>query len=214
MTPNNLHTRIADVLAEQRAGSVIELAEWWRTYLPSASLFAKRLSGQDTLASGRRWRWYGTNIPKSVLAECLPALDHGDRNAGFNLVIDSHDQPVNRCRTRVIWYNSRSKSEARLADLGDRSALLDPENTGALALFAFSADADGEPTCHVWICRNLVEEEFVEDLLGPVEPDFPLYADSGRRSAGDKRNTTSFLLRASLTKLGSLESVIADPRDR
>ena len=197
--------------AEQHARAVTELAEWWRTRLPSASLFAKRLSGQDTLASGRRWGWYGTNIPKSVLAESFPALDVRDRNDGFNLVIDSHDQPVNRCRTRVIWYNSRSRSEARLADLGDRSALLDPENTGALALFAFGADADGEPICHVWICRNLAEEEFVEDQLGPVEPSFPLYARAGRRATGDKLTMNSFLLRGSLTKLGAL---ISDPRGR
>ena len=173
--------------------SVTELAKWWRSRLPSASLFAKRLSGQDTLASGRRWGLYGTNIPKSVLAESFPALDVRDRNAAFNLVIDSHDEPTNRCRARVVWHNSRSRSEARLAVLGDGAALLDPENTAALAFFAFGAAASGEPTCHVWICRNLTEEELVEDLFGPVEPDFPLYADNGRRAADDKRNMTSFL---------------------
>ena len=144
LTPDNVHPRIAVVSAEEGVGSITELAEWWRSRLPSASLLTKRLSGQDTLASGRRCGWYGTKIPKEVLAESFPKFSASDRKARFDLIIDSHSGPANRCRAGVVWYNSRSRNEARFTDLVESSALLDPENTGALAPFTFGGGANSD----------------------------------------------------------------------
>ena len=53
--------------------------------------------------------------------------------------------------------------------------LLDPENTGALAIFVFRPGPGTEsPKCRAWICRNLVETDVADDLIGPVEPGFPV----------------------------------------
>ncbi len=49
--------------------------------------------------------------------------------------------------------------------------LLDPDSTGALAVFAFTLDAAGAATeSHIWVCRHETEEDLVEDRVGPVEP--------------------------------------------
>jgi hypothetical protein len=54
---------------------------------------------------------------------------------------------------------------------GSASALLDPESTGALTVFAFRAvEAPQVADCHVWVCRHETEEDLVEDRVGPVEP--------------------------------------------
>ena len=188
---------------EDNERSLTELAEWLGTYLPTTSLFAKRLSAHDTLAMGRRWGWYGTNIPKAVVSDCIPTFDPHDRKAGFDLVIDSHDGPARHCRTRVVWYNVRSRRDARLADLGNGSALLDPDNTGALTLFAFRGRTTDESMCRVWICRSLAEEEFVEDQIGPVEPDRPIYLRNPHGTPAGKPDLSSFLLRASRMRHGA-----------
>ena len=57
---------------------------------------------------------------------------------------------------------------------GTSSPLRDPENTGALAIFVFRpGPGTDSPRCRVWICRNPVETDVADDLLGPVEPGFP-----------------------------------------
>ena len=185
---------------EDNESSLTELAEWLGTYPSTNALFAKRLSAHDTLAMGRRWGWHGTNIPKTVVSDCISAFDPRDRKAGFDLVVDSHDGPACHSRTRVVWYNARSRRDARLADLGDGSPLLDPENTGALTLFAFQAPQGGESTCRVWICRSLAEEEFVEDQIGPVEPDRPLYLRNAHGTPAGKADLSSFLLQALIAR--------------
>ena len=132
--------------------------------------FAKRLSGNDTLANGAHRA--GPYIPKSFLFHVLPGLDRPDErnpDTEFRLCVDSHAAPR---RARAVWYNSGTRDESRITRLGgQRSALLDPENTGALCVFAFRRGApEGEEICRVWLCRNESEENFVEDRIGPVEP--------------------------------------------
>ena len=62
----------------------------------------------------------------------------------------------------------------RIADFGAPSPLRDPENTGALAIFVFRPGLGTDsPKCRIWICRNPVETDVADDLLGPVEPGFP-----------------------------------------
>jgi hypothetical protein len=65
-----------------------------------------------------------------------------------------------------------TRNETRLTGFGGQaSALLDPESTGALAVFAFVTGADGAASeCHVWVCRDGTEEDLFEERLGPIEP--------------------------------------------
>ena len=66
------------------------------------------------------------------------------------------------------------RPEIRIANLGASSPLRDLENTGALAIFVFRpAPGTHSPKCRIWICRNLVETDVADDLIGPVEPGLP-----------------------------------------
>ena len=141
---------------------------------PDSVWYAKRLSGNDTLAN--RTHQAGPYIPKNFLFSVLPMLDNPQTlnpDVRFNLYIDSHAD--HRC-VRAIWYNNKfhngTRNETRLTNFGgSQSALLDPSNTGALSIFVFSLDDQGTATeCHVWVCRCETEEELVEERIGPVDP--------------------------------------------
>lgn len=137
---------------------------------PDFIWFLKRLSGNDTLATHAHQA--GPYIPKEFLFELFPKLHrtkaHNPRQI-FPLYIDSHADRRNIC---AIWYNNRlrggTRNETRLTGFGGAaSALLDPDSTGALTIFAFDPKK-GE--CHVWVCQHETEEDIVEDRIGPVEP--------------------------------------------
>ncbi len=141
---------------------------------PNSIWYAKRLSGNDTLANGTHQA--GPYIPKGFLFGMFPQLNRPEtRNPDvwFDLCIDSH--AAHRC-VRAIWYNNKfhngTRNETRLTNFGgSQSALLNPSNTGALSIFAFSLDEQGTAMeCYVWVCRCETEEELVEDRIGPVEP--------------------------------------------
>lgn len=142
---------------------------------PRALWYAKRLSGNDTLANGTHQA--GPYIPREVLFNVLPALDRPDlHNPDTELLlrIDSHGH---RDRTvRAIWYNNLlhggTRNEARVTGFGGRrSPLLDPDSTGAIAVFAFVSSPRGTAAqCHVWVCRSAAEEDLFEQRLGPLEP--------------------------------------------
>lgn len=151
-----------------------KLTEWIaRMSEPEFVWYIKRLSGNDTLANGTHQA--GPYIPKEFLFSVFPVLrDKSVQNPRvlFNLSIDSHDD------TRLItaiWYNNKfhggTRNETRLTNFGGKeSALLDPENTGALVIFAFQLDSAGENQCHAWVCENVEEEDYAEALFGVVEP--------------------------------------------
>ncbi len=141
---------------------------------PDRVWYAKRLSGNDTLANASHQA--GPYIPRDFLNSRFPSLDRPDvlnPDVWFELCIDSHSV---RRLVRAVWYNGslhgKTRNESRLTNLGGISSpLLDPENTGALAIFAFPRVQDVDsPDCRVWICKNQQEEESAEGLLGPVEP--------------------------------------------
>ena len=142
---------------------------------PRTLWYAKRLSGNDTLANGAHQA--GPYIPREVLFAILPALDRPElRNpdTDLRLHIDSHSH---RARTvRAIWYNNRlhggTRNEARVTGFGGRaSPLLDPDSTGAIAVFAFVSDPGGTTAeCRVWVCRSEAEEDLFEQRMGPLEP--------------------------------------------
>ena len=143
---------------------------------PDRVWYAKRLSGNDTLAN--RSHQAGPYIPRDFLNSRFPSLNRPDElnpDIRLELFIDSHSV---RRMVRAVWYNNRlhteggKRDESRFTRLGGASSpLLDPENTGALAIFAFQRVEDADaPDCRVWICSDEKEEELAEDLIGPVEP--------------------------------------------
>ena len=77
---------------------------------------------------------------------------------------------------QAIWYNNKlhggTRNETRLTGFGGAgSALLDPDSTGALTVFAFSASGGGPiDTCNIRVCRDAGEEDIVEERVGAVDP--------------------------------------------
>lgn len=147
---------------------------WW---------FVKRLSGNDTRAN--RAHQDGPYVAKHIVMELFPSLADAktvNPDATFELRIDPEGVTT---QARAVWYNKRrfgtgTRDEARVTRVGGgASPLLDPESTGAIAIFAFhmhgTADADG---CRVWVTRTLEEEGLVEERLGPVEPKTILWDSS------------------------------------
>ncbi len=152
-----------------------DLTDWLDEFTgPDFVWYVKRLSANDTLANGAHQA--GPYIPKEFLFNIFPSLNNRKKlnpDVWFDLIVDSH--PDAR-KVRAIWYNNKffgkTRNETRLTNFGgESSALLDPESTGALTVFAFVLDKNGEAReCHVWICRHETEEDLVEDRIGPVEP--------------------------------------------
>lgn len=159
--------------------SVGDLVEWMEEHgAPGFVWYVKRLSGNDTLANGSHQA--GPYIPRDFLFEIFPALNRREiknPDVRFNLYVDSH---ADAREVRAIWYNNRfhdtaaarGRDETRVTGFGGgASALLDPESTGALTVFAFRRAPENEiADCHVWVCRHETEEDLVEDRVGPVEP--------------------------------------------
>jgi hypothetical protein len=123
--------------------ALVDLADWLDEFeRPQQSLwYIKRLSANDTLANNAHQA--GPYIPKSFLFRVLPQLDTSqlkNPDAYFDLYIDSH---ADYRQVRAVYYNGKrrgegTRDEARLTNFGGReSALLDPESTGALSVFAF-----------------------------------------------------------------------------
>ncbi len=136
--------------------------------------YVKRLSGNDTLANGSHQA--GPYIPRDFILEIFPSMA-GKKDANqerwFELAVDSHGASR---QVRAIWYNNKfrgkTRNEARLTNFGGQgSPMLDPENTGALTVFAFHLDSDGEASeCRAWVSRHETEEDIIEDRVGPVDP--------------------------------------------
>lgn len=155
--------------------AVADLTDWMGEFgRPGAIWFAKRLSANDTLATDAHQA--GPYIPKDFLFRVFPAINRPNAenpDCHFDLYIDSHSD---HRTARAVWYNNRlrggTRNETRLTGFGGRqSALLDPDSTGAIAVFAFVLGADDSASeCHVWVSRNEVEEDTLEDRLGPIDP--------------------------------------------
>ncbi len=151
-----------------------DVTDWLNEFgSPGHIWFAKRLSGNDTLANNAHQA--GPYIPKEFLFEVLPDLHRPEAenpDTSFDLYIDSHGD---HRMARAVWYNNRlrggTRNEARLTGFGGAaSALLNADSTGALAVFAFTSKDGAASECHVWVCDNATEEDLFEDRIGPVEP--------------------------------------------
>lgn len=167
----------------------MDVGDWMDEHLRAGVLvFAKRLAANDTLALSHQ---YGTYVPEAVAYDIAPSMARSRQSVTdcrFRLMIDSHLSPVSVTTARLVRYNS--KAEARITNYGGaRSPLLDPESTGALVVFAFRRETPEEPPeCHAWVCDHAIDEDRVEERIGPVEPGrwrtWPdLFADSGQPAA-------------------------------
>ncbi|WP_202796486.1 type II restriction endonuclease [Citromicrobium sp. JLT1363] len=158
---------------------MMELPDWLDQYAVGNVLwYAKRLSGNDTLANDSHQA--GPYVPKNIIFSVVPSIDRRDiknPDSWLDFYIDSHSDHV---RARAVYYNNKyhgsmaksPRDEARFTNFGGiESVLLNPESTGAISVFVFRRDDEGVAIdCHVWVCRTELEEEIVEDRLGPIEP--------------------------------------------
>lgn len=136
--------------------------------------YVKRLSANDTLAN--KSHQAGPYVQKDFLFQLFPDINKKSAKnprVKFNLSIDSH---ADNREITAIWYNNKfhggTRNETRLTNFGgDSSPLLDPESTGALTIFVFVVNGNGEAKeCKVWVCRDETEEDIIEERIGPVEP--------------------------------------------
>lgn len=156
--------------------ALADLTDWMDEYTGSRFVwYVKRLSANDTLAN--KSHQAGPYIPKEFLFRVFPQIHQPEvenPDVFFLLYIDSHAD--GRPNARAVWYNNRlrggTRNEARVTGLGgSSSALLDPDNTGALAVFVFVINEHGAAQeCHVWVCEHETEEDIIEDRIGPIEP--------------------------------------------
>ena len=170
------------------------LRDWIAKWIGASWIWhAKFLSGTETSAAQARRS--GPCLPRDLLRSAFPAFaeDSGATSVGFDIEIDSHG--VREDRVRGVPHIGEGlfggpRAEMRIANLGTSSPLLDPENTGALAIFVFRpGPGTDSPKCRVWICRNPVETDVADDLIGPVEPGFPVPWGSARIQ---KKSTTVY----------------------
>ena len=153
--------------------ALIDLTDWIREndFAQDDVIWCiKRLSANDTLATSAHQA--GPYMPRDFMFEVFPGIDRpSDRNpdAEFDLYVDSH---ADHRKVRAIWYNQKSRNEVRITRFGgSSSALLDPDSTGALAIFSFRpARGRSGQECHVWVCDSASEEDLVLDTVGWVEP--------------------------------------------
>ena len=149
------------------------LISWFDDYSGAGwCWFVKRLSGNETFANGVHQA--GPDIPKSLLFGVLPELNQPNVRNPSVKVTTYIDSDNDQREVRVVWYNTKVRDEVRMINFGGQeSALLDPENTGALTIFAFG-EVDSEPptVCRIWVCHNVGEEDFIEDRIGEVEPGY------------------------------------------
>jgi hypothetical protein len=155
--------------------ALIDVSSWLDANTgPDFIWYIKRLAANDTLASGGHQA--GPYIPKDFLFSVFPSINRPDAEnpeKRFELRVDSHSDVR---EVRAVWYNNKmrggTRNEARLTNFGgSQSPLLDPDSTGALTVFSFRRDVTGEASvCNVWVCDAPVQEDLVEDRVGPIEP--------------------------------------------
>ncbi|MBV1706970.1 MAG: type II restriction endonuclease [Hyphomicrobiales bacterium] len=156
--------------------ALADVGDWMNEFgRPGVVWYAKRLSANDTLATNAHQA--GPYIPKAFLFSVLPSLNRPEvlnPDVDLKVCVDSHKD---RRVARVVWYNNQvlgtgTRNETRVTRFGGAgSALLDPDSTGALAVFAFVIEGGSASECHIWVCgAEGTEADLFEERIGPVEP--------------------------------------------
>lgn len=170
--------------------ALADLADWIQEFArPGNVFFLKRLSANDTLANGTHQA--GPYFPRQLLFSQFPRIaDSSVQNPDERVeaVVDSHSQQVT---VRAVWYNNRlfggTRNEARITNWGGVSSpVLDPGNTGAIAIFAFR-EASGGKQLRVWVCCSIEEEDLASERFGQIEPGVPIAwaAQQGQLELGE-----------------------------
>lgn len=190
--------------------NVHRLRRWIESAATARIIFAKRLSGNDTLANNTHQG--GPYVAKPVAFDVSPSVNtikEKNPKSSFPLTVMSHD--MSQRDVVITYYNNKhtrtpvdngngkdekktGKDEVRITRLGGRSSpLLDPDSTGALAIFAFFG-AEPELRSEVWVCRGPHEEEVAEEWLGNVDPGDTVlsYPESGVSVIPDKAGKCHF----------------------
>lgn len=145
-------------------------------------IYLKRLSANDTGATGGHQ--VGLYLPSSVAEAVIPSICHirdPHPETWIRAQISSHEfQEVD---VRAVYYNTRhfgmTRDEKRITRWGKGSPLQKPDNTGALALFAFTREYGRDSKLvDVWVCRDPEQESIVEAALGEVTPGTKLHGPS------------------------------------
>ncbi len=137
----------------------------WRIYI-------KRLSANDTGAT--KSHQSGIYFPRSVLSTIFPSINRNDQTnpeVFFTSVIESDNIPEQTLR--AIYYNQKTRNEKRITRWKqgiDYTPLQDTEKTGAIAIFAFHQSSGDSAFMRAWVCRNLEEEDHLEERLGELDP--------------------------------------------
>jgi hypothetical protein len=146
----------------------------WLTYVsaPDWLWFAKRLSGNDTGATGSHQ--VGPYLPHELALTFAPELAAKTKNPRRSVAWDLASHEQRKGDVQLIYYNTRliepggTRDEFRLTSFGGRSsAMQDVDNTGALVLMAFRL---GTSDVSAWVAETAEEEEVIEATVGPVEP--------------------------------------------
>lgn len=151
--------------------TVERLEAWINEFSPPEFLwYVKRLSANDTSANGTHQA--GPYFPRDLLLRLFPQLREASQpnpRQTLDVSIDSHGDAR---QVTAIWYNNKTRNETRITGFGgSSSAMLDPEITGAIAVFAFGLSGDqGTGECRIWVCEGKPEEDFVEVRVGIVDP--------------------------------------------
>ena len=150
--------------------STDELQAWWSNRPRPSFVFAKRLRGNETGATGAHQ--VGVFVPKKLAITMFPTwATLPNPSAMLQTCTSSHDTPARQ--TRLTWYNQGTRDEARITQWGGRaSPLMDTSNTGSLIVMSFARPSAGAPpeVLDVWVCRDEHEEDVVEGWLGTVDP--------------------------------------------
>ena len=165
----------------------MELDDWFDGVSgPGFVWYVKRLSGNDTQLTGGHQA--GPYIPKDLAFHLMPQFeDLTQKNPRGDIELQVFPDGYT-ASSKIIYYNNKfhgnpssGRNETRLTGLGgSENPLLEPENTGALTVFAFKSGAPIQ--CQVWVCKKPEEEVFLEDALGPVEPGESVVWDPDSRS--------------------------------
>ncbi|EOT1926599.1 type II restriction endonuclease [Serratia marcescens] len=139
----------------------------------------KRLSANDTGATGGHQS--GVYLPKNAANFLFPSINRIDEeNPSVELIAKTLSHNVSDTQVRAVYYNSKprtlnpkGRNETRITCWGGKkSPLQNQKNTGALAIFCFSA-SDNLKDCdlvEVWVCSSIDEEDLVETIIGEVLP--------------------------------------------
>jgi hypothetical protein len=149
-----------------------DVSEWFQNHaVIGTTWYLKRLSANDTKANQSNQA--GPYLSKNFLFDLFPQIEDKSRknpDTHLSATINSHGDAERR--VRVIWYNSKlfgkTRDETRITGWGGVSSpLLDPDSTGALAIFVFRPSGN---YLNVWVCRSQQEEELFEDRTTIVDP--------------------------------------------